>query len=41
MTYSNDQYIVSIASNVLKDHYKNDTEDMLKHIFKDILKQKI
>ncbi|RIO17872.1 class A beta-lactamase-related serine hydrolase [Mammaliicoccus sciuri] len=41
VTYSNDQYIVSIASNVLKDHYKNETEDMLKHIFKDILKQKI
>ncbi|MGO2092836.1 serine hydrolase domain-containing protein [Mammaliicoccus sciuri] len=41
VTYSNDQYIVSIASNVLKDHYQSDTENMLKHIFKDILKQKM
>lgn len=41
VTYSNDQYIVSIASNVLKDQYQNDTEDILKHIFKVILKQKI
>lgn len=41
VTYSNDQYIISIASNVLKDHYQSDTENMLKHIFKDILKQKM
>lgn len=41
VTYSNDQYIISIASNVLKDHYQSDTENMLKHIFKDILKLKM
>ncbi|MFY2151688.1 serine hydrolase domain-containing protein [Mammaliicoccus sciuri] len=41
VTFSNDQYIVSIASNKLIEPYQSDLENMLKHIFRDILKQKI
>lgn len=41
VTYSNNEFIVSIASNKLNDHYHGDTEKILKHIFKDILKQKL
>ncbi|WP_016911280.1 serine hydrolase domain-containing protein [Mammaliicoccus vitulinus] len=41
ISYSNNRYIVSIASNKLNEPYHQETEKALKHICNDILKQKL
>lgn len=41
VTYSNDEYIVTIASNQLYQPYKSNTENMLKYIYKQILHQEL
>lgn len=41
VTYSNDRYIVSIASNKLPEPYNQETEKMAQHIFTNILGQQL
>ncbi|PTE31352.1 hypothetical protein BUY94_12470 [Mammaliicoccus fleurettii] len=41
ITYSNDRYIVSIASNKLPEPYNQQTEKLLQHIYSKILKQQL
>nr|WP_263313770.1 serine hydrolase domain-containing protein [Mammaliicoccus sp. Marseille-Q6498] len=41
VTFANDEYIVSIASNQLEQPYDGNTEKTLKHIFSNILNQNI
>ncbi|RTX84148.1 hypothetical protein CD108_11105, partial [Mammaliicoccus vitulinus] len=41
ISYSNNRYIVSIASNKLSEPYQQETEKSLKYIYINILKQQL